>query len=134
MVSDHHAAATVIVADGNAEFRTILLDLLLHMQEIRVVGECPTASVAVELCHRHQPDILLLDAGMKGSDALQAATMVRRASPQTVIVFMTAGATGVLRAAEYHGQADHVISKSEIKDSLRAIVIAHRDNQRTPGG
>ena len=127
MVPAKHAAATVIVAEENTEYRTILLDLLRHMQDILVVGVSPTANEAVPLCTRHQPDILLLDAGMKGSDALHAATAVRQASPRTTIVFLTAGATGVLRAGEYHRQADHVVSKSDIKMSLRAVIAARGD-------
>ncbi|MDX9760232.1 MAG: response regulator [Bacteroidota bacterium] len=134
MVSGINATATAIVADGNAQYRSALLDLLRRMHDLDVVAACSTASEAVELCARHRPDILLIDAGMRGSDALHAATVVRAAAPCTCIVFMTSGASGVLRAAEYHRQADHVISKSEIKNSLRAVLDARRSGPCRCGG
>jgi two-component system, NarL family, response regulator LiaR len=61
--------ASVLLADDDDRFRTIVRSLL-EGDGYRVVAEAANASETVEQAVRHQPDVVVVDLVMEGSDGL----------------------------------------------------------------
>lgn len=122
MTSARPRNRTVVVVDENAEYREILIDLLARLPGVRLVASGANGADAVALCARHRPNFLLLDSGMKEFGALHAAAAVRATAPETCIVFLTTGSVWLLRAAADVALADHIVSKSDVKSELLAML------------
>lgn len=109
----------VLVADDDAAMREVLVDLIAGDPTLEVAGEASDGYQALEQVTRHRPDVVLLDVRMAGGGA-RTATEIRRSSPRTRIVALTAysdratvlamiraGACGYLVKG---GSADEVLS------------------------
>ena len=113
---------SLVVVDDNAEYRAILLDLLARMPGLLVTATGGSDREAVQLCVRHAPDIVLLDAGMPSYGALTAASDIRDILPETHIVFMTTTERDSYGIVQRMTPADSVISKSSIKEGMYGIL------------
>jgi CheY-like chemotaxis protein len=122
MTCDHLKKRTVVVVDENAEYREILVDLLAHLPGLHVAAFGSDGMDAVELCTQHHPDFLLLDSGMAGFGAIRAAADVRRITPETIIIFLTTGDAWQPDSDVGFAAGDRVVSKSDIKAELLAML------------
>jgi EAL domain-containing protein (putative c-di-GMP-specific phosphodiesterase class I)/DNA-binding NarL/FixJ family response regulator len=83
-------AATVVVADDEPHVVDYLCTLL-EMEGFVVVGTAPDADGVVQLAHRLEPDIALLDLRMPGG-GLEAARLIGSLSPGTKILIFSSAA------------------------------------------
>ena len=70
-------AKTVLIADANAEFRTMLRDEINASGKFRVVGCVNDGTKALEEVMSKSPDILLMDAILPGKDAFSVLQHLR---------------------------------------------------------
>ena len=61
--------ASVVLADDDRRFRSIVRSLL-ESDGYRVVGEAGDAQGALDAAAQHQPDVVIIDLVMEGSDGL----------------------------------------------------------------
>jgi len=100
----------VLLVDDHAFFRNILLRLLEDVPHINVVATAQNGYEALDVCHAHHPDVILMDLSMEMMDGLTATATIRHQYPQTNILVLTgvedhtqaiatfeAGAAGYLR-------------------------------------
>ncbi len=81
----------VLVADDHCLFRQGLIGLMRTRKDlVDVVREAASGREAVRLTQRLRPDVVLLDIQMPDGDGLQAAASIRRTSPETSVVMLTA--------------------------------------------
>ena len=59
----------------------------------RVIGETSNGQDAIALCARLKPGLVLLDINMPKMDGLQALEEIRKISPATVVLMVSAEAT-----------------------------------------
>src|SRR5690606_38048740 len=71
------ARTRVLIADDQALFREGLRTLLSTRDDIEVAGEAGTGDEAVALAETLQPDVVLMDLRMPGSDGIQATARIR---------------------------------------------------------
>jgi DNA-binding NarL/FixJ family response regulator len=102
------SAVRVLIADAHALVRAGLRALLEGDGRISVVSEAATGEEAVTLARRVRPDVVLMDAGLPGLDAVEAtgrmfaesgvAVMLLTASEHDERIFaaLRAGATGLM--------------------------------------
>jgi len=76
----------VILADDAADLRRLLIRLLSKDGRIEIVGEAADGIAAVRLCGELQPDVLVLDLSMPGSDGLNTLEAVRQHSSTAVVI------------------------------------------------
>ncbi|HEY8302801.1 MAG TPA: response regulator [Jatrophihabitans sp.] len=88
----------VVVMDDTPDIRLLLRVALEAHGQFRVVGEAGDGRAGVELVRRERPDLAVLDLAMPVMDGLEALTHIRRESPGTRTV--------VLSASESHRMAD----------------------------
>jgi DNA-binding NarL/FixJ family response regulator len=85
---------TIIVVDDHPLIREALKMMVGLFPRWRVVGEAATAREGLVLVSRHNPDVVLMDIGLPGMDGVIATREVRRRSPETKVLIVTAYAKG----------------------------------------
>jgi DNA-binding NarL/FixJ family response regulator len=82
-------AITLILVDDQEIIRKGLAHLLAG-QDIQIVAEAATCQEAIEAVKTHQPDVLLLDVLMPDMDGLDALELIRKDSPATKVIVLSA--------------------------------------------
>lgn len=82
----------VVVVDDNGSVRLLLKGLLRDLG-LNVVHMASNGVDAVNAAREHQPGILCLDVEMPGMSGIDALPLIRKASPRTSVVMVTASAT-----------------------------------------
>jgi two-component system chemotaxis response regulator CheY len=107
---------TVLIVD-DAEFMRAMLREIVEEMELDVAAEAADGDEAVQLYHRHQPDLVLLDITMPGKDGTEALQDILAADPEATVVMITA-----------LGQKEQVLSS--IKAGARDFIIKPFDTER----
>ncbi|MEQ4521923.1 MULTISPECIES: response regulator [Nocardioides] len=95
-----------------------------------VVGEAGDGRAGIEVVGRHQPDLVVLDLSMPVMDGLEALPHLRRTSPDSTIVVLSAHGADQMAQRALDLGADGYIEKGT---SLR-VVLARIDVLLSPPG
>jgi two-component system response regulator NreC len=94
---------------------------------METVGVAGSGEQAVELATAHQPDVVILDIDMPGISAFEAARSVKRVSPDTRVIFLSAFVHDQYIDQALAAEASGYLTKSEPPDAIiRAIRKVHR--------
>jgi two-component system, LytTR family, response regulator AlgR len=112
----------VLIVDDEEFARLRLRTLLLELTEpaLRIVGEAPDVTSALDLLGREPADLVLLDIGLPGESGLQLAARFAAAPGAPAVVFVTAHAEHALTAFELDA-ADY-LTKPVARQRLQAAV------------
>ena len=115
----------VLIADDHAVFRKGLRTLLESVEETEVLGEAATGEKVIEQAAALQPDVILMDLQMPGTNGIEATRRILESSPHVAILVLTmfedddsvfasmrAGARGYILKGE---------GQTEILDAIRAV-------------
>ena len=83
---------SVVVVDDDAMMRE-MLKLILHSDDYRVIGEAANGKNAIALCEKLKPDLVLLDIHMPEMGGFEALDEIRKISPATLAIMISAEAT-----------------------------------------
>ena len=83
---------SVLVVDDDHMMRE-MLKLILHSDDYQVLGEAANGKSAITLCANLKPGLVLLDINMPEMDGLQALEEIRKISPATKVIMVSAEAT-----------------------------------------
>ena len=124
------------VADDQPLIRTGLRTMVGHAADVELVGEAEDGAQAVELAHRHRPDVLLMDIRMPVLDGIEA-TRVITADPDLggvrVLVLTTFDVDDYVYAAIRAGASGFLLKDAPPEDVLDAIrVVARGDALLAP--
>jgi DNA-binding NarL/FixJ family response regulator len=79
----------VLIAEDHPLFREGMRGRLDRVADIAVVGEAASGDEAVELAHKLEPDIILMDIKMPGLNGIEATREIQRANPQIGVLVLT---------------------------------------------
>jgi DNA-binding NarL/FixJ family response regulator len=79
----------VLIADDHRQFRQGLLRLLELIPDVEGVGEAGSGDEALQQAHTHQPDVILMDLHMPGTNGIEATRQLRETSPHIGILVLT---------------------------------------------
>jgi DNA-binding NarL/FixJ family response regulator len=79
----------VLIADDHPLFREGMRGRLDRVADVAVVGEAASGDEAVELAHKLEPDVILMDIKMPGLNGIEATREILRASPQIGVLMLT---------------------------------------------
>ena len=83
---------SVLVVDDDSMMRE-MLKLILLSDDYPVAGEASNGQDAIALCAMHKPGLVLLDINMPKMDGLQALEEIRKISPASIVLMVSASLT-----------------------------------------
>ncbi len=115
-------AVRVVIADDDPSIRSALSDLVATDPQLEVVGVAADANEAIALADRHHPDVAILDVRMPGGGGPHAAREIKRRSPQTRVIALSAydDRTTVLDMVRA-GATGYLVKGGQIGDILATI-------------
>jgi len=79
----------VLMIDGQPLFREGLRAALQRSEVYCVVGETTNGNEAIEMVRSHNPDVVLIDAGLTTDDPLDIARQIRHMAPRPAVIVFT---------------------------------------------
>jgi two-component system, NarL family, response regulator LiaR len=115
----------ILIADDHSVVRQGLRMFLALDADIEVVGEAANGLQALEMAHRLQPDVVLMDLLMPEMDGITATARIRRELPDTEVIALTSvledsSVVGAVRA----GAIGYLLKDTEAEELVRAIKAA----------
>jgi len=121
--------ATVVVVDDDSMMRE-MLKLMLRGEDYAVVGEASNGQDAIMQCEKLKPDLVLLDIMMPKMDGLQALEEIRKVSPESIVLMVSADATmDKVAEAIKKGASGFVVKPlkaSSVLDRIETILKARK--------
>jgi two-component system response regulator DesR len=118
----------IALADDNGEIRLMLRTWLEIDGRFDVMGEVESGTELVDLVAREQPDEVVIDLAMPEMDGFGAIVEIRKLSPDTKIMVLSAFASPSVRRKAYALGADAVLTKGvsleEVESTLLQITRA----------
>jgi len=113
----------VLLADDNAQFRSVLRRLLERDPEIEVVAEASNGAEAVKLAGELHPDVVLMDVSMPGLDGVEATYELKAKCPGLTVLMLSIGNKEQEIQAGLAGGASEYLVKgapaTEIVDAIK---------------
>ena len=129
---EQQAQWRAVVADDNGPARRALSDAL-RRAGIVVVAEAFDGTEAVELARYHEPDLVVIDTGVSGLDAIAATRAITRTHPGVVVILLTNAKSDNLGILGLRvGAAGYLHSDLHPMSMARAIVGALRGEAAIP--
>lgn len=120
---------SVLVVDDDSMMRE-MLKLILLGDDYRVIGEASNGQDAIALCAMHKPGLVLLDINMPKMDGLQALEEIRKISPATIVLMVSAESTmDKVREAIEKGASGFVVkplNQASVLDRVTMCLKAKR--------
>jgi DNA-binding NarL/FixJ family response regulator len=117
----------VLVVDGQAEVRRGLRMRLAIESDIAVVGETGIAEEALALAQALDPDVIVVDIGMRGADGVNMVKRLRAAAPAATAVVLTLHGDKDTRARAQEAGAQAFLEKyggaAELLQAIRRIAL-----------
>jgi DNA-binding NarL/FixJ family response regulator len=110
--------ARLLIVDDHEIFRRGLRALLEPSSEWEICGEAMDGMDAVEQCRLLKPDVVVLDVSMPRLNGLEAARLIRKENPATLIVIITQHDSSQIRAAAREAGAQAFVTKSAVGSEL----------------
>ena len=107
----------LLVVDDHNVVRLGLRTLLNRHTDIEVVGEAGTVASAVEETARAQPDLVLMDVRLPDGDRFEACRQIRRAQPETRVLFLTSFADEKIVLESIDAGGDGFLLKGQIVEA-----------------
>ena len=115
----------VMICDDEALARDRLRSLITMIGGHHIVAEAGNGREAVELCRRHEPDIVLLDIRMPVMDGIEAARYLARMNKPPAVIFTTAYDDYTLQAFEANA-VDYLLKPIREQRLAEALARARR--------
>jgi two-component system, NarL family, response regulator NreC len=79
----------ILIADDHTLFRQGVSRLLSAQSNMQIVAEVSNGAEAVDKAAELHPDIVLMDISMPGLSSFEAVRQIRKARPQTKVLFLS---------------------------------------------
>jgi two-component system, NarL family, response regulator LiaR len=112
----------IVVADDHPLIREALTRTIDEQPDLDAVGEATDGFEALELCRRFQPELVLMDVLMPRMDGLEATRQIKRESPRTIVLVLSAVEDpDYLSEALKAGASGYVQKDATTQETLEAV-------------
>lgn len=112
----------ILIADDEPAVREALSDLISTEPALELVGQAEDAGQAVELAVANRPDVAIVDVKMPGGGGPRATRDIRRNSPRTKVIALSAyGDRGTVLEMLQAGASAYLVKGSPADEILLAI-------------
>ena len=120
----------VLIVDDNNLFRKGMAALISASGEFEVAGDLGSGKEAVQACQTLEPDIVLTDIVLSGTNGLDTLVQIKRRRPQVKVVLLTDVRTEeFVRAALRAGTDGYVLKDASLEEllmSLRSVAMGKK--------
>src|SRR5436190_15765902 len=111
----------IVVVDDHDSVRKILAAILTEYG-LDVIAVCANGREGVQVCGELEPDAVVMDVRMPVLDGIAATREIKKVSPKTRVVLLTAYEEDDLRTAGLAAGADDFVLKGVSGQELAALV------------
>ncbi len=119
----------VVIAEDEAIIRLDLREIL-EEEGYEIVAETGRGDEAIDLVRQHQPDVVILDIRMPGSDGLQAAKVIAGERLAAVLMLTAFSQRDLIEQARDAGALAYLVKPFDRNDLVPQIEVAlgrHRE-------
>jgi DNA-binding NarL/FixJ family response regulator len=121
---------TILLADDHTIVREGLRTLLEGEGDIKVIGEAATGREAVEMAHKLQPAVIVMDIAMPMLNGLEATRQIRKARPDAKVLILSAHSDDAyLEQVMGLGASGYLIKQSSARELCQAVRAIHLGNK-----
>lgn len=114
----------VLLVDDHAVLRDGLKLLINRQSDMEVVGEAGDGDEALRKVRQLDPDVVVMDLSMPGSNGVEATGAIRRSYPAVKVLVLTVHEGGVyLQPALRAGASGYVVKRAAADEVVGAIQI-----------
>ena len=123
----------VLIVDDHPMVREGLAAVINHDPGLQVVGEAPNGREAVKAFQRLDPDVTLMDLRMPVMDGADAITLIRKESPEALVIILTTfdGDEDIYRGIRA-GARGYLLKDTGRREILEAIRSVHAGKSWIP--
>ncbi len=119
----------VLIADDQRVVREGLATIVGTLPGVEVVGLAADGEEAIAAAAEHQPDVVLMDLRMPGTDGTRATAAIRSNSPATQVVILTTYADDASIVDALTVGATGYLTKDATRDDIRRALEAAAGGQ-----
>ena len=118
---------TILIVDDHPLFRKGVIQLINAVPDFRFVGEAPSGREGIQLAHRLQPDMILLDLNMKDMNGVEVLKAIKDSELDSRVIMLTVSDQAEdLMAALQAGADGYLLKDMEPEDLMRQLGEAAR--------
>ena len=112
----------IVIVDDEPLARARLVHLCQEHAGIEVVAQAGSGADAIEAIRTYRPDVVLLDISMPGLNGIDAARQIRKATPNTRLIFLTMHSDRDYVVEAFRAGASGYLLKWSVISMRRSIV------------
>jgi two-component system, NarL family, invasion response regulator UvrY len=124
-----HYGIKLIIVDDHQMVRETWKMILQKDERVDVIADCGSATEAIALAARLQPEIMLMDVNMAPVNGLEATAVIVKENPEIRIIGVSINnEPSYARSMMQCGAKGYVTKHSTREEMIRAILEVHQGN------
>lgn len=116
-------ALCCLIVDDHDQLRNLLSNWLEAIFPSVHFMSASSGEAALELVHRHQPDVVVMDIGLPGMSGIEATRRIKQAFPATFVVIHTIHDENPFRTDALEAGADAFVIKNRAVTDLVPVLM-----------
>jgi DNA-binding NarL/FixJ family response regulator len=115
----------ILIVDDNKDYRKLLRRILEQQEDLLLVAEASGGEEGVRLARQFQPDVVLMDIEMPGTNGFEATELIKEVIPTAAVLILSGRDTEADRDRATKCGADAYLIKTisifEILSAIRTL-------------
>lgn len=119
----------ILIVDDEPIIRMDLREML-EAEGYHVVAEAKNGEEAVELAHRHKPNLIIMDVKMPGMNGIKATDIIRKSCDASILLLTAYSQKELVQEARDVGVTAYLVKPVSEEDLIPAVEIAISQRER----